>query len=128
MQRKLTEARAVLQRAWQLNCSEPDVTSGRILWSRIAVAALAGEDIVPYIGLAKSLLLLPELHAFGWISSVWQIRPVSAFLRPQLSAAHADLLEALAAALNNRNELAALESHPDWRYPAPLPLETEWPQ
>jgi hypothetical protein len=51
---------------------------------------------------------------------------LSEFLKPKLGEHSAECRTALIAALNDRAQLPALDSFPEWRNQPPVPLDTVW--
>jgi proteasome accessory factor A len=128
MQDKLSEARQRLARAWSLKAGQHDITSARVLWTRVTTALVGSEASGTFLGLMRSLFSLPSLPATGGVIRYWQVVPVVDFVRPRISPADADLLVQLAEVLNYRRRLPRLDAFASWADQAPLPLETAWPQ
>jgi hypothetical protein len=64
---QLDEARHVNAEAWSFKASQHDVTSGRILFTRIALCWLRNVDASHYLGQLRTLLAQPELPCLGGI-------------------------------------------------------------
>ncbi len=126
MQGQLPEARQLLARAWALNAERHDLTSARIVWTRLFAATMDGEAQPVLLGLMKTLLALP-LEAAGDISSHWQIAPVIDYVRPRISPPDADLLLHLGETLNDRQRMRGLDAFLNWIDAPPIALDTPWP-
>jgi proteasome accessory factor A len=71
----------------------------------------------PLLGKMKTALRRADaVHA-------WWMAPVLEHLEPHLAGRHHALLGALVAAMNDRNQTAALDAHEGWQAQAPYPLE-----
>jgi len=126
---KLDEAVAMNAEAWKLKAGRHDLTSGRILFVRIALVLLGDlGDVDHYVGQLKSLLARQSLECLGDIASTWDIQDVLTMLRQVLFESEAKLLERLSATLNDRASLPALERLQLWRDAAVVGLEEPWPQ
>ena len=126
MQDKRAEAARHNERAWRLNVSRPDVTAGRILFVRTALAMLEGSEPGFFIGQLKTLLGGSEL-VVGNVAPTWHVASVLDYLRTRLPAAQCELLAALVGALNERRSSAALDAFPEWADQPPVPLGP-WPE
>jgi hypothetical protein len=125
---KLPEGRRLNAEAWRLKDGSHDLTSGRILFVRIALNLLEGDDARLYLGQLKTLLHRDSLDCTGDIAPIWDIPDVLTMLWTKLPAADADLLMHAAKALEDRLYVIALEALDAWRTAAPVPLEVGWPE
>ena len=126
MQHKLAEARLLLVRAWEMQAGRHDLTSARILASRVMVCLLDNELPAPFIGQLKTLLADAPLTAAGDIALKTNAGPVIDSLRPRLSDEQAAFLDALYLALNEPDQRPALDGFGPWREQQPVPLDAPW--
>ncbi|MCC6765591.1 MAG: proteasome accessory factor PafA2 family protein [Deltaproteobacteria bacterium] len=125
---KLDEARAANAEAWRLKTPPHDVTSGRILFTRVALLLLAGERAVRlHLGQLKTLLAPGTLACLGDVTTIWDVPDVLAFLAERLASDEAALLAAIAETLNAPAEVAALDAHARWAAADATPLTAPWP-
>jgi nephrocystin-3 len=127
MQGKLVEAKALAEEAWTLQASRHDLTSGRILAVRLAIALIEAEPVGVYVGQLKTLLAGESVKAAGNIASTWDAHSFLASARPKLSKPDADFLEDVSATLNDRVSQIDLARHLGWTEYDALPLEAAWP-
>jgi hypothetical protein len=123
---RLAEARRLNAEAWRLKAGQHDLTSGRILFVRIALSLLERRDASAYVGQLKVLLNVDPLHCFGGITPTWDIPDVLAMLAELLAPVEAELLRCVAQTLNDRGHLRALEACAAWRSASGVPLEVAW--
>jgi hypothetical protein len=115
--------------AWTLKAGQHDLTSGRVLFVRIALECLRGApDVGVYVGQAKTLLTGEHLDCLGGIDPVWDVPDVLAMLRDALPSAAARLLAGIAEALNDRDHLVTLDRIEAWSAAPAVPLEAPWPE
>lgn len=126
MQDQLEEARALLGRAWEIKMQGHDITSARVVWTRLAAAMLAGEAQELLVRSMKTLLAGPQLSSID-VAPHWHVAPVVEFVRPRLAAEDANLLLRLGEVLNDRRRLSLLDALPAWAEAAPVALESGWP-
>src|SRR6185436_18277372 len=112
---RLTESRRLNAEAWRLKAGQHDLTSGRILFVRIALSLLERRDASPYIGQLRVLLNVEPLGCFGGIMRTWDIPDVVDMLRERLAPDDADLLDWVAQTLNDRVHLQNLEACEAWK-------------
>jgi hypothetical protein len=125
---RLDESRQLNAEAWRLKARQHDLTSGRILFVRIALGYLADRcDVSLYVGQLKVLLNVEPLECFGDVASTWDIPDVLGMLREGLPRAKAEFLVQVAETLNDRSSLPSLEAFAAWRAAAGMPLEARWP-
>lgn len=128
---KLIEARLVNAEAWRLKAGQHDLTSGRILFVRIALARLLSDrdgNTGLYVGQLKTLLSQPSLRCLGDIMATWDIPDVLSMLCERLRPGDAELLIQVAGALNDRTLVATLNRLSGWNGPAAVPLDAPWPE
>ena len=123
MQEKVDEAKELLARAWQLKAGRHDITSTRLLYVRIAGALIAQEPIGNYIGRLKTLLVMDPLPEYVPVAKPWNIQAFNDNVRKRTPSYSADILDALAAALNDPDEISTLDQFPIWAGQSALPLE-----
>ena len=125
----LAEAGRLNAEAWRLKAGQHDLTSGRILFVRIALRFLLGErDASLYLGQLKTLLQCDPLECLGDIAATWEIPDVLAMLHAALPAAEAELLARVAEALDDRGRLVALDAIEAWGGAGAMPLDAPWPE
>ncbi|MCX6879825.1 MAG: hypothetical protein NTW21_39375 [Verrucomicrobia bacterium] len=81
----------------------------------------------PFPGQLKTLLTGPELPVASDVAVPWDIDYFIEFLKPKLGEHNAEFLTALVAAMNDRAQLSALDSFPEWREQPPVLLDAAWP-
>jgi hypothetical protein len=123
---RLNESRCLNAEAWRLKAGQHDLTSGRILFVRIALSLLERRDATPYIGQLRVLLNVEPLECFGGIMRTWDIPDVVDMLRERLAPDDADFLDWVAQTLNDRAYLQNLEACEAWRAASGVPLEVPW--
>src|SRR5207247_4871910 len=90
---KLQDAHQPNAAAWRLKAGQHDVTSGRILFVRIALRLLLGDrDVRLYVGQLKTLLAGDPLGHLGNIETTWDIPDVLDMLDERLDPADTELL------------------------------------
>lgn len=124
---KLPDAMNENLRAWKLKAGKHDLTSGRILFVRAALAMLLGRPVEQYFGQLKTLLAKPDLPCLGNIDPIWHPEDCVNHLGAKLSAGQAGLLAKLAEVLNDHAVLPALDAHPAWAGQPAVPLDVPWP-
>ena len=124
----LAEATDLNVAAWRLKAGQHDLTSGRILFTRVALRLLNRDrDVGLYLGQLKTLLADPALQCHGGIEAIWEIPDVVATLCARLGAEDGDLLTDLAEVLNDRRHLPVLDTYEPWATARPAALEEPWP-
>jgi hypothetical protein len=124
----LAESVAVNAEAWRLKAGQHDLTSGRILFVRIALTFLRGDrNVRVYLGQLKTLLRRESLTCRGDIADVWDVPDVLGMLCEELRAADAELLLHAAEVLNDRNHFAVLKRLDAWKAARAVALESPWP-
>jgi Pup-ligase protein/Tetratricopeptide repeat len=125
---RLEEAGRWNTAAWHLKAGQHDLTSGRILFVRIALRLqLDDRDVGLYVGQLKTLLGLDPLPCLGDIATTWEIPDVLDMLVERLRTAEADLLETIAATLDHRVNRPLLDAFEVWSAAPAVPLEAPWP-
>jgi hypothetical protein len=125
---KLHEAVQLNAEAWRLKHGRHDLTSGRILFVRIALVLLGDfGEVRHYVGQLKSLLRNEPLQCDGDIMPTWDISDVLHMLHQVLWADEAELLEGISDVLNDGGvrDLDQLEM---WKEMEAVGLEEEWPR
>lgn len=113
--------------AWALKTGRHDLTSGRILFARVALHLMRGSTNVGcYLGQLKTLFAGP-LECHGNVTRTWDIPDVVTTLSDHLEAVDADLLADLAEVLNDRRRLPVLDAHERWVSAEPVALDHPWP-
>ena len=123
---QLDVAERVNAEAWSLKTGRHDVTSGRILVTRIAIRRMRNADATQYLGQLRTLLEQRELPCLGEIDRKWDAADVLKHLRLRLPP-EANLFTAIIAALNEPTAVADLDQFDVWRSAPAVPLETPWP-
>ena len=123
----LTEARELLRENWQIKDEGFANTTPRIAFQAHVIALLETRPRTLFLGQLKTLLTGPELPVSKDIAVPLDITYFFEYLRPQLHSGSTDFLTALVAAINDRANLPALDSFPEWRDQPPIPLDSRWP-
>ncbi len=114
--------------AWSLKTGQHDLTSGRILFARIALRLLLGDgDVGLYLGQLKTLLRREALECLGDIAPTWDIPDVLGMLCDKLDEPDAELLANATDALNDRAYVPSLDRFDLWNSAATVALEAPWP-
>ncbi len=127
LQNKLEEARKALAEAWSLEAGKADLTSSRILFMRLSAAFLESQPYGVYVGQLKTLLAIDELPDHANVAKVWDIDYYITYLCTKLSESEAEILTAIAAAMNDRAKVPALDTFALWTSQPPIPLDGPWP-
>jgi len=120
-------ARHINAEAWSFKVGQHDVTSGRILFTCIALCWLRNVESSHYIGQLRTLLAQPELACLGNILRRWDVADVLDVLRSRLGPEKADLLLAIVSALDEPSKATDLERFDLWQSTTPVLLEVNWP-
>jgi tetratricopeptide (TPR) repeat protein len=128
MQRKLEEASGLLVWAWQLKIGSYDITSARILFTRLIIAFLESQPTSIYIGHLKTLLSGESLKILGGVSAKADIDYIIDRLKDRLTSDAMVFLEALVRAINDPAEVYGLDEFDLWRMQSAVPLNESWPQ
>jgi hypothetical protein len=123
---QLDEAGRINAEAWALKSGQHDLTSGRILFARIAINWLQKADATCCLGQLKTLLEQPQIPCLGDVNPQWETGDILNCLRPRLAPAQADLLVGIVAALNEQAKVADLERFPLWKLSLALSLTLSW--
>jgi proteasome accessory factor A len=125
---KLDEARRWNAEAWRLKAGQHDLTTGRILFVRIAIRLLLDDrDVRLYVGQLKTLLERDPLECMGDIATTWEIPDVLEMLDERLRSADADMLGTIAEELSDGANRAVLDTFEVWRTSPAVPLDVSWP-
>lgn len=125
---KLADADAANREAWALKLAPHDVTSARILFTRVALGLRTGDRAVGlYLGQLKTLLGAAPLPCVGDVSATWDVDDVLDTLMGELAADDDSLLIDLAAALNDPRRVATLATAARWTAAPPTRLDAPWP-
>ncbi|MCX6879345.1 MAG: tetratricopeptide repeat protein [Verrucomicrobia bacterium] len=122
----LEAATAANAETWQLKRIAEgghDRTSGRILFARIALSWLQGQDPATPIGQLRTLLAQGDLPCHGNINLQWKPADILDVLKPRLSPEQHQFLATLVTVLNDQARIDALDSFPLWRDSTPQPLD-----
>lgn len=125
---RLPEAGEILATAWTIANRRCDLTSARVLASRIALAFLAGEPAGHFFGQLRTLLDGGPLPARDDIYRTACTDAVRAALCERLDPQESALLDAILDRIYADADPAGLEAFPAWRNQAPLPLDLPWPE
>ena len=132
---KLEEARRILEANWHLNAPPVRLAQDRphanitprIAFLRHVIALLESQPDTPFLGQLKTLLTGPELPVLSDIAVPWDVAYFIEFLNSKIEIQESKFLTALVAALNDRNQLSALDLFSEWRGQPPVPLDSPWP-
>lgn len=124
---KLVEAKKLLRRAWNLMKGKYDLTSARILISRITICLLESRPPEIYIGRLKTLLCDRAPSVAGNITEETKGGVSIDYIKGQLSADHYEFLHALYRAANKQKEIPTLEQFSLWKDSPALPLDSSKP-
>ena len=102
------EARQIVEDAWQLRDEAPLYVHGRILFLRMLLSMLSGEDWQPILLELKKILEKP------YEQMEWTMQPAINHLKPRLGGQLRTLLLNIVAAMGNESMLGALTANPVW--------------
>jgi tetratricopeptide (TPR) repeat protein len=128
MQGKLNEAKPLLARAWQMKSGKHDLTSTRLLFVRLTVALLESQSSEQILGMLKTMVAWESMPDHAEVVTTWDMAYFIEYLRPKLPLGSAEFLTALAAALNDHDEVGKLDSFDLWKNSSPIPLDIPWPE
>jgi len=123
--KKLHEAAEANRAAWAVRPGG-DVTSGRILCVRVALAMLLGESYATALGQLRTLLG-QHITAKANVASKWPVNSVVRLWSQELPDNDAALLEALVSSLDDGRLTNELEQHGAWASASPVDLGVPWP-
>ena len=103
MMDRLAEAKLMTSDAWNVKGTNHDVTSGRILWVRLAINLLESTSIDLYLGQLKSLVSKPEVEQALSVTDYWNVESVIDNLATRLNDNEMELLTSLWQYFNNRS-------------------------
>lgn len=125
---KYSEAMKINADAWQLkaSCCEGghDITSGRILFVRVALSWLTNLKANIYIGQLRTLLGYSEIPCFGGIDSYWSVDDIIGYLRTKLNEDQSDFLSVIVEAMNDSKCCDALNRFQLWVATPMVSLDT----
>lgn len=127
LQGRLAEARELVTDAWPRDSGQHDLTTARVLTTRMLIAMLDGEPSSLYVGQLKAHLGIWPLPDLANVDSQWQMALVLKRLEHRLEPDARDLLLAIVDVLNGAAPLEALRALPHWRDTPLEPLSTPWP-
>ena len=123
--KKLHEAAEANRAAWAVRPGG-DITTGRVLCVRVALAMLLGESYATPLGQLKTLLG-QHMTAKANVASKWAVTSVVRLWRQELADNDAALLGALVSSLDDGRVTNELEQHALWAEALPVDLEVAWP-
>jgi hypothetical protein len=117
MQGRMAEAREQVALAWAQVEAEPryDLTTARVLTTRLILALIDRAPHAQIVGLLKTHLAIQPLPDFADVDRRWQMDSVLAAIAPRLDPEGHGLLDALARVLNHRRTVESLVEMPMWR-------------
>lgn len=84
LQGRVAEAREQVTQAWQQSGAPYDLTSARILTTRLVVALVDNEPCELFLGQLKSHLAIRPLSNVADVNRFWQMNPVIDVIAPRL--------------------------------------------
>jgi hypothetical protein len=126
LQGRLREASALVTLAWPAADGPYDITTARVLATRLLIAILSGESRDLYLGQLKTHLGTWPLPDFADVDRRWQMAAVLRTLTT-IELEDMDFLLAIVEVLNGARTPDALDSFRCWRDTVPLGLDTPWP-
>ena len=124
---RLQEAREQLMMAWQSIGCEYDLTSARILTTRLATAFVAEEPYTLFLGQLKQHLTIQPLPDLANVSFHWRADSILRVLTTKVSAEHSGLLRQLVAVLNRDRAIETLDDSSCWHEAHACELALPWP-
>jgi hypothetical protein len=125
---RLDESESLNREAWAHKTGQHDVTSGRILFLRIALCWLLDADASLYLGQLRTLLAQPNLTSLGGVDRQWEAADILDELSKRLTTEKAGFLRALVLALNEPGKIAQLDRFSLWLFVLDEPLDAPWPE
>jgi nephrocystin-3 len=125
---QVQQAIATNAAAWRFKAGQHDLTSGRILFARVALCWLCHADATLYLGQLKTLLAQSELPRLGEVARKWDATDVVEHLAAKLPAEGSKFLSALLEVLDDFTKLPDLDRFEQWRAAAAVPLDAPWPE
>ena len=123
--KKPREAAEANRAAWAVRPGG-DVTSGRILCVRVALAMLLGESYAIALGQLRTLLG-QHMTLQANVASKWPVNSVVRLSRQELADDDAALLEELVSSLDDGRVSNELEQHVVWTNAPPVDFAVPWP-
>jgi hypothetical protein len=127
MQGRIAEARELVTAAWPRSTDRFDVTSARVLTTRLTIAFIERAPYHFFLGQLKSHLSTQPLPNFGDVDRFWQMHTVLDAVAQRLDGDTVTLLSAIVNVVNGRSTLETLEQIPLWRDTPAQPLDAAWP-
>jgi tetratricopeptide (TPR) repeat protein len=125
---QLEQAMLTNAEAWRFTAGEHDLTSGRILFTRVALCWLCHADAGPPLGQLKRLLAQSELPCLGGVARKWDARDILEHLCSKLPADRCEFLSVLFEVLNDQTKLPDLDRFEQWQAATATPLDRPWPE
>ncbi len=127
---QLEKSADLVAEAWNLKSTISDgghdMTSARLLFTRLALDWLCDADPTVHLGQLKTLLSGQSLDCYGSIDPIWDADDIIGKLAESLSSQRIDFLKALIDALNDLDEVDELDAFDFWAKQQPVPLDTPW--
>jgi hypothetical protein len=127
LQGRRAQARELVTAAWPRAGGQHDLTTARVLTTRMLIAMLDGAPFGLYVGQLKTHLTWWPLPDLANVDSHWQmtfvLERVALTLRPD----YLELLAAIVDVLNGSRPVGALSSFTTFRDAPAQPLDTLWP-
>src|SRR5688572_7060240 len=127
MQGRIAEARELVTGAWPPFADHYDLTSARVLTTRLTIAFIERAPYRFFLGQLKSHLSTQPLPDFGDVDRFWQMQAVLDAVAQRLAADTLTLLSMIVDVVNVRSTLETLERIPLWRDTPAQPLDAAWP-
>jgi hypothetical protein len=129
MQGRPAEAREQARLAWEQVETDAryDLTTARLLTTRLILDLIDGVPCADVIGLLKSHLAIQPLPDYADVDRRWQVAPVFTVLASLVDPDRLALLEALSRVLNRQRPVESLDELPAWRDAPEVPLESPRP-
>lgn len=127
MQGRIAEARELVTDAWPGSSDRYDVTTARVLTTRLTIAFIERAPYRFFLGQLKSHLSIQPLPDFGDVDRFWQMKAVLDAVAQRLVPDTLTLLSTIVDVVNVRATLETLEQIPLWRDTPAQPLDAAWP-
>jgi pup-ligase protein/tetratricopeptide repeat protein len=127
LQGRLAEAKELVTNAWPRDGAQHDLTTARVLTTRLLIAILDVEPYTLYVGQLKAHLGIWPMPDLANVDSKWQMAFVLKRFEPRLEPEAHDLVLAIVDVLNGGSPLETLRAFPCWRDTPLEPLSTPWP-
>jgi len=113
--------------AWQFKAGEHDLTSTRILFTRISICLLCDANAKLYLGQLKTLLIVSGLPRLSGVTRKWDARSILEPIRSKLPAGVGEFWSELFDVLIDPTKLTNLDRFEQWRAAIAEPLDAPWP-